>query len=101
VVPPVQNLYLLGQPSKDKEGNKNKRALGFEDFFDLDLLKHHQGLHVMSMEEFLAKEGVTGKLKGGKLPPKNDTKAWGNDLWKYLSTVSDLEVNYLHKIYIC
>ena len=38
------------------------------------------------MEEFLAKEGVTGGLKG-KLPPGNSSMAWGNDLWKYLNQV--------------
>jgi hypothetical protein len=37
--------------------------MGFEDFFDIDLLRMHQGFHVLHMEEFLAKEGVSGGLR--------------------------------------
>ena len=58
--------------------------MGFEDFFDVDLLRSHKGFHMMQMKEFLSKEGVTGGLHG-KLPPNNSTAAWGQDLWKYLS----------------
>jgi hypothetical protein len=49
-----------------------------------------KGLHVMHMEELLAKEGVTGRLKGGKLPPHNSTEAWGAGLWHYLKQVISL-----------
>jgi hypothetical protein len=42
--------------------------MGFEDMYDVDLLKSHSGLHIIHMEEFLEKEGVTGGLKG-MLPP--------------------------------
>ena len=41
------------------------------------------------MQEFLEKEGVTGKLKKGLLPPKNSSEAWGNNLWEYLKKVAD------------
>jgi hypothetical protein len=49
-----------------------------------------QGLHVMSMQEFLAKEASGGGLgpKGLKLPA-NDTHLWGNGLWDYLSKAAD------------
>ena len=40
------------------------------------------------MEEFLAKEGVSGGLHG-VVPPGNDSKAWGGKLWKYLNKVAD------------
>ena len=45
-----------------------------------------QGLHVLHMEEFLAKEGVTGHLKG-ILPPHNSSEAWGAGLWHYMKKV--------------
>jgi hypothetical protein len=38
------------------------------------------------MEEFLAKEGVTGGLRG-VLPPGNSSEAWGPKLWSYLNKV--------------
>jgi hypothetical protein len=55
-------------------------------FFNLDLLRSHEGFHLLHMEEFLAKEGVTGGLKG-QLPPGNSSEAWGSELWKYLNQV--------------
>jgi hypothetical protein len=75
VSPPRQNLYLVDKKYKAKDG-KVRSGMGFEDFFDLDLLKSHKGYHVMTAEQFLAKEGVTGGLHG-ILPPKNSTKIGG------------------------
>jgi hypothetical protein len=40
------------------------------------------------MEEFLAKEAVTGGLRG-VLPPGNSSEAWGPKLWSYLNQVRD------------
>jgi len=49
------------------------------------------GFHMMSMEEFLTKEGATGGLNPSRLLlPKNDTTLWGRDLWFYLNKVADL-----------
>ena len=49
------------------------------------------GFHMMSMEEFLTKEGSTGGLNPSRLLlPKNDTSLWGRDLWFYLNKVADL-----------
>lgn len=42
----------------------------------------------MHMEEFLAKEAVTGRLKTGLLPPHNSSEAWGAGLWHYMKKVS-------------
>jgi len=96
VVPPQQHLYLLGKTHKDKEDNKAHDEMGFEDFFDLDLLYSHKGFHIMHMEDFLAKEGVTGGLHG-KLPPKNSTEAWGPALWAYLDKVADHAPEWMGK----
>jgi len=96
VVPPQQNLYLLGSKHKDPEDKKPHAQMGFEDFFDLDLLYSHKGFHIMHMEDFLAKEGVSGGLHG-KLPPKNSTKAWGQGLWKYLDDVADFHPEWMGK----
>jgi len=87
VVPPQQHLYLLGVNHQDKGDEKPHDEMGFEDFFDLGLLRSHQGLHIMHMEEFLAKEGVSGGLHG-ELPPHNSSEAWGAGLWHYLKKVS-------------
>ena len=81
VSPPRQNLYLLDKKHKDKKG-KIKTGMGFEDFFDLDLIKSHKGYHLMTSEEFLAKEGVTGGLHG-ILPPKNSTRIGGREYLKF------------------
>ena len=101
VVPPQQHLYLLSLKHKDEEDEKEHAQMGFEDFFDIDLLKSHQGIlclyssssraykafklgfNVMTMPDFLKKEGLTGHLKGIK-PPNNDANLWGQALWKYL-----------------
>lgn len=87
VIPPKQHLYLLGKAHKDKEDAKEHDEMGFDDFFDINLLKSHRGLQVLEMDEFLEKEGVTGGLKN-ILPPKNSTQIWGELLWRYLSKVS-------------
>jgi len=86
VAPPPQHLYLISEKHKHHGEKKFHYKTGFEDFYDLELLKSHQGLHIMHMEEFLAKEGVTGNLKG-RLPPENSTQAWGTKLWAYMKEV--------------
>ena len=62
VVPPQQHLYLMNYAHTDKDKKEEHTEMGFEDFFDLDLLQSHKGFHVMHMREFLAKEGVTGTV---------------------------------------
>jgi hypothetical protein len=85
VMPPRENLYLL---DKKQTSEKKRAALGFEDFFDVDLLKSHQGYHVMSTQDFLRSEGQTGGLHG-QLPPKNRSDIAGGALHKYLRRVAD------------
>jgi len=94
-------------------GKKRNRALGFEDFFDLDRLRTHQGLHVLSMKEFLTKEASPGKLtdhqqgqhqsKNVKQPqvlplPENNTDLWGGKLWTYLDKAADMKPQWSGKV---
>ena len=72
-----------------KEDSKEHSESGFEDFYDFNLLKQHKGLHVISMEEFLQKEALTGSLKG-LYPPTNSSKLYGPRLWNYLQHVADV-----------
>ena len=77
VSPPRQNLYLVDKKYKAKDGTM-RSGMGFEDFFDMELLRSHKGYHVITSEEFLAKEGVTGGLHG-ILPPHNSTTVAGRE----------------------
>jgi hypothetical protein len=87
VIPPPQHLYLLNKGHVDSSG-KEKRQMGFEDFFDLSLLEKQRGFHMLTTSEFLRTEGVTGGLKG-KYPPNNRTDLWGRELATYLRQVAD------------
>lgn len=43
VIPPAQHLYLLGKVHKDKHDVEEHDEMGFEDFFDIEILKNHLG----------------------------------------------------------
>jgi hypothetical protein len=88
VLPPSQSLYLLTQKHRDDKNSKMHSEMGFEDFFNIDILKSHQGFHVITMQEFLEKEAKRGLLKG-VYPPKNSSDIFGPTLWKYLESVAD------------
>jgi hypothetical protein len=90
VIPPPQHLYLLQERHKDEHDTAAHDEMGFEDFYDISLLQSQKGVHIMQMSAFLAKEAVTGNLKG-TLPPDNDVNLWGGKLWKYLSDVADIK----------
>ena len=89
VAPPPQRLYF-GQTIRGPQDRKDDEcgSTRFRRFFDMDRLRNHRGLHIMSMEDFLETEAVHGKLKGGKLPPGNKTDGWGRDLWGYFEKVA-------------
>ena len=101
VVPPYQRLYLLDKKKSQirKKASKGSRRilqqkeddqLGFEDFFDVNLLRQQKGLKIMPMQEFLEKEGITGHLRG-MYPPGNKTDIWGTStLWPYLDESADV-----------
>jgi GDP-fucose protein O-fucosyltransferase len=87
-------MYLLG-----KAGSKNALHLGFIDFFDLQSLAMNEaGLEIISMDEFLKREGLAGKLKDrhGEVtyPPDNRTNYDADDeaaaygLWPWLQSIA-------------
>jgi hypothetical protein len=90
VVPPQEHLYLLKREHKDPEDGEAHDEMGFEDFFDIELLRQHKGFHLQHMEDFLGNEGVTGGLKD-ILPPGNKTDVWGDKLWSYMNKVADVK----------
>ena len=53
------------------------------------MLEQHEGMHVISMEEFLEKEALPGYLHN-KFPPSNSSHAFGPKLWRYLTNVADV-----------
>ena len=55
VLPPDQPMYLLNA------GKGHQKAHNFADFFPFDLIS--QRISVISMEEYLAREGVAGNLR--------------------------------------
>jgi len=58
VLPPEQKIYLL-QNGKNSE----KKDFGFNDFFHLDAISvEHKGFKVITMEEFLVREAMQGKM---------------------------------------
>eukprot|EP00903_Cladosiphon_okamuranus_P020412 g18732.t1 len=82
VMPAAQKFYLL-----------NKPAVEFADMFPIEYLSEY--MDVVSMEEFLEKEGLAGHL--GKLPPGN--KAAGHtmeELQDYLREVADFKPHWHH-----
>jgi hypothetical protein len=92
VMPPDQPMYLLNQ------GKGHQKAHGFIDFFPFDYIKKR--IEVISMEEFMAREAVTGHLYAlnststvPKYPPGNKTVFVATErderiaMWEYLRTV--------------
>jgi len=97
VLPPEQRMYLI-----DKGAGDQQTTFGFNDFFHLDAISiEHKGFKVITMDEFLAREGVTGRLQDYNTnrtvyPPQNKTDyGSGNSrngltpLWKYLRQVGN------------
>lgn len=79
VMPPVQGMYLLHEGE-----NNQKRRFTFTDFFHFDsVATEHAGVHVITMEEFLEKEVMTGKMLDKTtgqptFPPLNNRTQWDN-----------------------
>jgi len=74
VLPPQKQMYLLGDGK-----NKQQRHFGFEDFFPMQqMAKENAALDMITMQEFLETEGLTGNLKDkvtgqASFPPGNRT----------------------------
>jgi GDP-fucose protein O-fucosyltransferase. len=81
VMPPAQGMYLLR-----KDRGKQNTDFSFADFFHLETLsKEHDGIDIISTEEFLKREALTGNLRNkttGEVafPPGNRTNWDGQDL---------------------
>jgi len=94
VLPPEQHMYLL-----DK-GSDQRKHFSFAHFFEMDLIsQEHTALEVISMDEFLKREGLSGNLKDiktGKVvfPPNNRTDYAGAD---HRTMSKNLEV-YLQQV---
>jgi hypothetical protein len=94
VLPPEQNMYLLGNDKK-KENNR----FTFKKFFPFDAIsEEHDAVDVITMEEFLTTEVMTGNLKDKAtgtpvFPPGNKTD-WegriheGKEFWNWFRGVT-------------
>mmetsp|Transcript_8027 Transcript_8027/g.8252 ORF Transcript_8027/g.8252 Transcript_8027/m.8252 type:complete len:438 (-) Transcript_8027:245-1558(-) len=97
VLPPEQGMYLLR-----KGDGKQKTTFSFNDFFHMDSLHlEHDGLDIISMDTFLKRMAMTGRLVNKEtskveFPPGNRTDWNGlkNDeitkLKEYLRKVTDV-----------
>eukprot|EP01038_Epipyxis_sp_PR26KG_P011327 gene11327-15191_t len=94
VAPPLEHIYLLTKTDQ-KDASPVDRD-GYDEFYDINLLKSHKGFQSMRMEEFLKKEAITGQLNGHFLP-ENATHIWGRMLWGYLVGVADASPTWFNK----
>ena len=89
VMPPEQRMYLLGKGDKE-----HKKHFGFGDFYHLESLSdEHKGLDIISMEDFLEREAMTGNLKNrttgvAMYPPGNRTN-WDGENNKEISSLKE------------
>jgi hypothetical protein len=72
--PPEQEMYLLYRNKKGKQ----RKDFSFNDFFPMRAISsEEEGLDIITMDEFLKREGITGRLKdrAGRVsfPPSNRT----------------------------
>ena len=90
VLPPDQPMYLLNK------GKGHQKAHSFADFFPFDYI--NQRMSVITMEEFMRREGQTGLLRNTttgviEYPPNNQTVFDGTErlerlaMWDYLRSV--------------
>jgi len=80
VMPPSQGIYLLR-----KDRDKQRVHFSFDDFYHMEQIGfEHDGLDIITMEEFLKREAMTGNLKNKtsghvSFPPGNRTNWDGMD----------------------
>jgi phage pi2 protein 07 len=81
VLPPEQRMYLLA-----KGRGKQKTDFSFADFFPMrELAEENDGLHMITMQEFLETEAMTGNLRDKNtgevtFPPENRTDWNGQEV---------------------
>lgn len=106
---PSENVVVLAHatgrtlvlPPKDSL-NHLTGSHSFDDFFDLEAINAHQeGISIITMEEFLLKEAVPGRLRGlnctasdcASLPPRGEVDWTGQnpaELYSYLESVGNV-----------
>ncbi len=82
VLPPEQKMYLISSES-GKSGETQRHHFSFSHFFPLEYIAHeHPGVEIISMQQFLEREAMTGHLvdKNGNpsFPPGNQTNFDGS-----------------------
>jgi hypothetical protein len=100
VLPPVQQMFLVGKPTSEDTDTKLLKPFSFADFFHLEsIAEEHVGMEIITMKEFLEREALTGNLRDQKtgevvFPPNNRTEYDGvdhdtiaNELEPYLQRV--------------
>lgn len=79
VLPPEKELYLLSKKKQTRHGKSQKTEFSFADFFHMESIhQEHEGLDIISMEEFLQREAMTGNFMDPQtnqvvFPPRNRT----------------------------
>jgi hypothetical protein len=96
VLPPEKRMYLL-----DKDSERNH--FGFDHFFHMEAIHNeHTGLNIITMQEYLEREAMTGHFRDGDgnvaFPPSNRTQWDGanpdeiDTLFYWLRSVSQVVV---------
>lgn len=86
VLPPKMRMYRLWDGGADE-----KNVIGFSDFFHFDsIVSEHKALKVITLQEFLEKEALSGRLIDPStglptFPPENRTD-WTGAFWNFEQT---------------
>lgn len=94
VLPPKMGLYLLSDETASSSKRQKKSSLGVQDFFDLEsIASSQQGLEMISFQEFLETEAMTGQLLDRRtglptFPPQNRTN-WDGFAYNMLTFRQD------------
>ena len=100
VLPPAQGMYLLGKPKSEHTGKQQSKDFTFSDFFHMEsIADEHVGMEVITMKQFLEREGLAGNLRDvntGKVvfPPNNRTDYEGANHYDIANTLE----SYLRKV---
>jgi len=98
VLPPEQNMYLLGQKHHGKTGEQQRNTFSFQHFFHMEAIHdEHVGLDIVTMQEFLEREALSGKLRdvhtGQVTYPPNNRTNWDGEsqtIFQWLRTVTQV-----------
>jgi hypothetical protein len=101
VLPPVQRLWNLDKKI-GMDGKEQRNKFSFADFFPFrEIANEHVGLDVITMQEFLTREALTGNLrdKNGTVsfPPGNRTDWDGADKYELNNWLREVALSPLWK----